>query len=192
MPKTNWFGGFYELAIELGKSSDQRLFGALNALWHHPSLEGCYLNNDIEPNQQERFSPISKFLERMHLYGLAQLPNTKKVACGSCLIREDEGSDWLDFYLPTAALSDTIRLGGFPFDNIDFVYHEWQVPLDEWLKDIATHIYAEVPFKLGLIGFEVSGEVYAADISEKGLPNERPIGYLWAESTDLKWYPPKT
>ena len=52
-PQNVWFGGFYELAIELGKSSDERLFEALKVLWQHSSLQGCYLKDDIEPDEAE-------------------------------------------------------------------------------------------------------------------------------------------
>ena len=191
-PQNVWFGGFYELAIELGEPSDERLFEALKVLWQHSSLHGCYLDNDVEPDKQKRIEPSPELINRMHLYGLAQLPDGKKVACGSCIIREDDGSDWLDFYLPTGALGKAYDIGGYPFDAAGFAHRDWQVPVDEWLKDIGTHIFSVVPFNLGLIGFEVSGEFYAAEILEKGIPAERHIGYLWSESGRLKWYAPNT
>ena len=191
-PQNVWFGGFYELAIELGKPSDERLFEALKVLWQHSSLQGCYLEDDIEPDKQEQIEPLPELLNRMHLYGLAQLPDGKKVACGSCIIREDDGSDWLDFYLPTGALGRAYDIGGYPFDAAGFAHRDWQVSVDEWLKDIGTHIFSVVPFNLGLIGFEVSGEFYAAEILEKGIPAERHIGYLWSGGGRLKWYASNT
>jgi len=191
-PQTIWWGGFYELAIELGKPSDERLFESLKALWQHSSLQGCYLDDDVEPNEQEQVSPSPELLDRMHIYGLAQLPDGQKVACGSCLIREEEGSDWLDFYLPTGALGRAYDIGGYPFDEVGVAHKDWQVPVDNWLKDIGTNIFPVVPFNLGLIGFEVSGETYAADILQKGIPTERHIGYLWSENERLKWYAPNT
>jgi hypothetical protein len=99
---------FYELAIELGKRSDERLFEALKALWRNPSLQGCYLKNDVEPNEQKQVLPSPEFLNRMHTYGLAGLPDGSS-ACGSCIIREDDGSDGLDFYLPMSALDKVYR-----------------------------------------------------------------------------------
>jgi hypothetical protein len=189
-----WYGGFYELAIELGEPSDERLLDALKALWQHPSLEGCYLDSDKEPNEQKRVTPSKELLDRMHVYGLALLPDGHRVACGSCLIREDDGSDWLDFYLPTGALSDAYEIGGYPydypFDEADVAHREWQIPVDEWLKSIGEYVYSIVPYRLALIGFEVSGEAYASEIAEKGVPAERYIGYLWAEGSSLEWYPP--
>ncbi len=191
-PRNVWYGGFYELAIELGKPSDERLFEALKALWRSPSLQGCYLENDIEPSEQEQVLPSLELLNRMHIYGLARLPDGKQVACGSCIIREDDGSDWLDFYLPTAALGKVYDIDGYPVDKAGFAHRDWQFLVDEWLKDIGEHIFSIVPFNLGLIGFEVSGGAYAADILETGIPTERHIGYLWSEGELLKWYPPNT
>jgi hypothetical protein len=191
-PKNVWYGGFYELALELGEPSDERLFEALDALWQHPSVEGCYLENDVEPNEQKRVSPSPQLLNRMHIYGLARLPDGKQVACGSCIIREDDGSDWLDFYLPTGAVGEVYDIGGYPFDKAGFAHRDWQIPVDEWLKDIGKHIFSIVPFNLGLIGFEVSGEAYAADILKTGIPAERHIGYLLSENKLLKWYAPNT
>jgi hypothetical protein len=37
-------GGYYELAIELGNRSDERLLTAMQAMWQHPSLNGCYID----------------------------------------------------------------------------------------------------------------------------------------------------
>src|SRR5215204_3547614 len=165
-----WYGGFYELAIELGEPSDERLVNALRALWQHPSLEGCYFDSDREPNEQQRVSPSNESLDRMHLYGLARLPNGQRVACGSCLIREGDGPDWLDFYLPTGALGDAYEIGAFPFAEANVDHRGWRVPVDEWLKSIGEYIHTVTPYRLALIGFEVSGEAYASEVAERGLP----------------------
>jgi hypothetical protein len=44
-----WLGGYYELAIELGSRSDERLLAALAAVWADPDLDGAYLSRDVEP-----------------------------------------------------------------------------------------------------------------------------------------------
>lgn len=82
------------------------------------------------------------------------------------------------------------EIGGYPFDEADVAHREWQIPVDEWLKSIGEYICSVVPYRLALIGFEVSGEVYASEIAEKGVPAERYIGYLWAEGGSLEWHPP--
>jgi hypothetical protein len=78
-----WNGGFYELAIEVG--------AVLHAIWTHPTLEGCYLDPNTEPHEQQRITSTQALLESgAHLRGLALLPNGQQVACGTCLIRESE------------------------------------------------------------------------------------------------------
>ncbi len=101
-----WYGGFYELAIEVGSNSDEQISAVLQAIWTHPALEGCYLDRSKEPHEQQRVTSAQAPLESgMHLQGLALLPNGHRIACGTCLIREDDGSDWVDFYLPMGALA---------------------------------------------------------------------------------------
>lgn len=92
-----WFGGFYELAIELGPRSDERLLAALTAVWSDPNLDGAYLDRCMEPWQQARQTVTTESLQIGHLQGLARLPNDVTVACGTCLIREDDGPDWLQW-----------------------------------------------------------------------------------------------
>ncbi len=187
-----WFGGYYELALELGERSDERLLNPLAALWSHPSLEGCYLERDKESHEQERVVVSPGLLERTHLQGLAQLPDGRKVACGSCVIREDEGIDWLDFYLPMGALEAVYDVGGYPFDEAGVAHKEWQIPVDGWLKEIGNHIFSTVPFRLGLVGFEVSGIAYSQQIEKDGIPSERCIAYLWNDKGKLEWHPTNT
>ena len=49
-PDGAWFGGFYELALEVGARSDDRLRAALAAVWSHPDLDGCYIDRGREYN----------------------------------------------------------------------------------------------------------------------------------------------
>ena len=49
----NWNGGFYELAIELGPTDDDRLDRALVALWQEAGVEGCYGSRWEDPEAQE-------------------------------------------------------------------------------------------------------------------------------------------
>src|SRR5690242_10116496 len=52
-----WCGGYYELALELGPRSDVGLRTALKALWGHRDLDGCFLDRNREPGDQDRVSP---------------------------------------------------------------------------------------------------------------------------------------
>jgi hypothetical protein len=150
-----WLGSFYELAIELGPRSDERLAAASAALWRHPALEGPYRDHTREPWEQEIVSPslvVSSDVV-MHLYGAATLPDGHQVAAGSVAVREDEsGIDWLDLYTPLGAL-ETIYDIGYPYDES---WRVWAEPLVRWFADIGRWIYHEVAFRRELIGEEVT------------------------------------
>jgi hypothetical protein len=189
-----WFGGYYEIEFELGVPSDERLALALQTVWSHPSLEGCYLSRDLEPHTQVRISPRERATEG-HLYGVANLPNGSKAACGTyvCRLQNEAGipaRDLLTFYVPLGALAGTYAVGGYPFSNADQVA-TWRLPLDEWLVELGRSVYKRVPFPLALIGFEVDfPEVSAKDLQQNGVPAKRYDGYLWEVGGRLEWYPP--
>lgn len=180
-----WNGGFYELAIELGQHSDERLQMALQTIWRCESLEGCYVARDVEPSQQARLSPS---LDTSAL-GVATLPDSEQVACGTFLVREDNGPDWIGFYLPLSALGSVYDVGAFPFVD-GKSSRAWREPLDDWLRQIATAVFVVVPFSLALIGHEVSGTAYVDEIRITGVPDERWDGLLWRDAEELIWYPP--
>jgi hypothetical protein len=125
----------------------------------------------------------------MHLRGAARLPDGQLTACGTCLIREDDGPDWLDFYLPLGALERVLPVGGYPFESGDHEYRQWQKQLDPWLADFGRRIFDAVPFRLGLIGFEVSGDTHRADLEAYGVPEQRNIGYLVPQDGQLRFFP---
>jgi hypothetical protein len=176
-----WIGGFHELALEVGPRSDDRLRAALEALWSHPDLDGCYLDRGREPSDQPRKQPCLE--SGSHLLGVAQLPNGSRVACGSCLIREvNDGPDWLDFYLPRGALWTA-----FPFKT-EAEEADWEFEVDDWLAEVGLWIARSASFRLGLIGVEVSGEAYAADIAVQGIPANRFVGYLWPSGESVAYH----
>jgi hypothetical protein len=182
-----WYGGFYEVALEIGPRSDQRLQSALIALWQHADLDGCFIDRGREPMDQPRTSEFS--LETgSHMLGVACLPNGSRVACGSCLIREDDGPDWLDFYLPMGSLGTAYPVGGFPFGSEVDWPGPWRYEVEDWLARIGLWVGQSASYRLGIIGFEVSGQVYASEIASTGIPNERFIGYLWPNEGSVVYY----
>ena len=185
-----WNGGFYELALEVGPTSDTDLRKALEALWKYPSLTGCFLRRDQEPDVQERVDPTQiSFDLGARLLGLAHLPNGNTVACGSGLVREENGPDWLDFYLPMGSLSQAYDVGAYPFDEPRKSPDPWQKPIDQWLAEIGSFVFSRAHFQLGLIGMEVSGEAYADQLRRDGIPKHREIGYLWPSEDKLEYLP---
>jgi hypothetical protein len=185
-----WSGGFFEVALELGPRSDERLRSALAVLWSHPDLDGCYLDRHRDPSEQSRLPP-DLMEDGRHLLGVARLPDGSHVACGSCIIREvDDGSDWLDFYLPMGSLSTaTYPVGPFPFDTYTQQSDPWQREVEDWLAQLGLHVARHMTYALGLIGFEVSGQVYASEIASEGIPAKRDIGYLWPAKGKTAYFP---
>lgn len=184
-----WCGTYYELAMELGPRDDLRLRAALKAVWEQPTLQGCYLLHDVEPERQERVTAESAELAPLSaLNGLAKLPGGQVVPCGTVIIREDEGPDWLDLVLPLGGLENAFPdLAAFPFYSPP--WRSVLEPLEKWLAEIGREVFRVVPFRLGLIGEEVSGYEYSATLADSGIPSEREIGYLWPETGRLSYYP---
>jgi len=190
-----WHGGYYELAIELGQRDDERLVAALRAVWQFPALDGCYARRDIEPAAQERYEPSLHTLESGRgMHGILTLPEDgAHVACGVTLVRDGEReSDWLVFFLPMGSLGNVRAVGAFPFGET-LPSRPWREPLDRLLIQIAHRVHAGAPFRLALIGHEVSGETDAATvIAAGGVPSERWFGYLFTAEPErpLEWFAP--
>jgi hypothetical protein len=184
-----WLGGFYELAIELGPRSDERLLAALTAVWSNPNIDGVYLDNDTEPWQQTRQAITAESLRVGHLHGLARMPNGMTIACGTCLIREDDGPDWLVLYLPMGALGTAYSVGGYPFEPNAETSRPWREILDAWLARIGVAVYERVQYRLALAGWEVSGKAYADETRQTGIPTQRGMGYLWPDGDMVTFYP---
>jgi hypothetical protein len=185
-----WTGGAYELALELGDTSNDRLRAALFALWTQPTLDGCYLELSAEPWEQQRIAPTPDLALDGWLCGVAQLPNGVHVACRSCTVRETDGADWLYFGVPMGALGRAYPVGAYPFD--DGLPLDWREPMNEWLRHVGEQIFLSVPFRLGLVGWVVGGEIDSTTVRATGVPLERYEGYLWPQGQELLWYPPST
>ncbi len=184
-----WLGGFYEVAFEICPRSDERLQAALAAVWAHPDIDGCYLDRNREPADQPRVSPEG-LGSGTHLLGIARLLSGAPCACGTCLIREDDGSDWLVFYLPMGSLVTCYpEAGGFPFPSDKDWPGPWRTDVEDWLANVGRWVARSASFDLGLIGFEVSGDAYAAQIDGQGVPATRYIGYLWPSGRAVAYYP---
>jgi hypothetical protein len=183
-----WLGGFFELAMEVGPRSDERLRTALSALWTYPDLVGCYDDRGREPADQPRVAPDS--LESgTHALGVARLPNGARVTYGTCLIREgDEGPDWLDFYLPMGSLGTAYPVNWFPFGSETDWPGPWRSEVEDWLAEVGLWVAQSAAFRLGLIGFEVSGLEYADDIATQGIPAERFVSYLWPSAGSVEYH----
>jgi hypothetical protein len=60
-----WRGGHHGIEVDLGVPSEKRLADALQAIWSHSSLVGCYPSRDQELQNQIRVEP---YANEGHLY----------------------------------------------------------------------------------------------------------------------------
>lgn len=188
----NWLGGFYELALELGDTSDARLEAALSALWSAAGVEGCYGSRHVPPPDQQTVPcTLASLLRFGHLRGVVRLPNGAPIVCGVVTIREDNGPDWLDFYLPLGALGraeprSNEHMVGDPSSGSASL--AWRRPIDDWMAGLGARVYTAAGFRLGLIGHEVSGQAYAATTAANP-PTPRGIGYLIPRDGQVSYLP---
>lgn len=184
-----WTGGYYELAIELADTSDSGLLDALRLVWSQAEVIGPSADAvGLLPAGEQK--PSIAWLSRMHLHGEVLLPMGMTAPCGTCIIREEGGPDWVDFYLPLGGLAEVLpAVGGYPLIDADYEYNEWQRQLDDWLADFGSRVFSKMTYRLALIGFEVSGECYASDIQSTGVPAHRHFGILWPEMGKIAYHP---
>ncbi|ANZ43495.1 hypothetical protein BBK82_42540 [Lentzea guizhouensis] len=186
----NWTGGFYELSLEIGDRDDERLQGALTALWRAAGITGCSGSRDREPADQDAVPVTVASLEEFgHLHGTARTPLSGPVVCGCFSTRFDDGEDWLTLYLPLGALAKADRrIGAFPFGSDGATRSlAWRAALDTWLAGVADEVFRQAGFRLGLIGFEVD-HVTAADLGGV-VPDERWDGYLLPAGGHVRYTP---
>ena len=193
-PDDVWYGGFYELSMEIGERSDERLFDVLQAVWTHPALEGCYQSWKIEPSEQQKVKPTrDDICGGCHLHGVATLPNQSRVACGTVPVREGEDAssiDWLSLYLPLGSLGVGYKeVKAYPYEDFPNQHDKWRKEVDNWFNDIAQYIYQSAHFRFGLIGDEVSGGAYASWFENHDPPEVRRVSYLLERDNTLKYYP---
>lgn len=160
-----WFGSYYELAIEFyPRGDDARLLRALAAMWASPLLRGPW----PEREQLGRAPTPPQRLEvegSNRLYGLLQLPGALSIGCLSLTVREEHGSDWLDFCLPTGMLQLAFPVR-YPMKRED---NPWLPAVDQVLLSMAERVYQASPFDMALIGEEASGQLRAQELTAVAL-----------------------
>ncbi len=187
----NWNGGFYELVFELGPTDDSRLERALLALWLEAPVVGCFAAVTQQPALH---NPVPLTLASLtangDLRGVVRLPDQHDMVCGVDAVRFENGADWLSFYLPLGALTRTDpAIGGYPFgDDSGERALIWRRPIDDWLAEVAAHVFEEVPFRLGLVGMEAMGEIDRVDLAD-GVPERRHDGILIPTGSALNYHP---
>lgn len=201
-PRNRWYGGFYELAIQVGPTgNDVAIADLLKTFWMLPNITGPYETNEIEPTDKP---VVTADPDERHYYGFTQLSDGHTVVCGTYVVKETcepGGSDWVLLYVPAQDLQSKLGSSDKCTKNIGEVE---LAPLVDFLVEAAGVAFNVAEFKLGLIGFEVSGETYAETITANdiqtlcmgvllphghGLIKEAKEGRLLPSG--LVWYPPK-
>lgn len=180
-----WTGGSYDLGIELGPRNDLSLRRAVDALWSHPDLEGCYLFPDVEPGLQTRIEASAVSVEQV-LHGVARVGKAAPLACRTIVVRFDGGSDWVYFSFPIGSLSHVYDVGAYPIRSGSDT--PWKSSVDNWLAELGQRVFDAVPFRLGLVGWDGGDVSDAISLQEHGVPSERWFGYLVPDEGRLKWF----
>lgn len=171
-------GSYYELAIELGPHSDERLLAALRAVLAMPEMEVARTSESevVDGESIER-----DFMASGHVYGETTVAG-RRVPWGICSVREEPEPDWFDVYFPLTSL---------PAEwGITEMYTPEPNPneraLDALLLDVAAKVFEAAPFQLGLIGGEVSGYAYASEFDEEPPKPGPGLIYLWRTGGELR------
>lgn len=76
-----------------------------SSVWSAAGVDGSYGDHRIPPSDQQTVPRTLASLGQFgQLHGVVRLPNGPPIVCGVAGIRGDNGTDWLDFYLPLGAL----------------------------------------------------------------------------------------
>ena len=165
----NWFGSFYELAIEYHPvGDDSRLLEAISSAWAAPYLIGPWYRQ--EDHGEPAPVPTSLESEGLNrLYGLLRVTEDTSVGCMILTVREtlrgDSGSDWLDLCIPMGMLNLVLAVH-YPLLHLD---NPWLTRVDDVLLNIAESVYRASPFDLAIIDEEASDLAYASDLSHEHL-----------------------
>ena len=142
-----WKGGNYELFIPA--ASNENLGSLLKALWTCPSLKGCYLRKDCEPDTQPRVRPGEHGIEQ-RLYGLVTRPNLIVIPCASYVMDyagevDSPPAHWISFVMTMSALSTAYPVGAYPFGSMDKV-SVWKTHVDSLLTEVAQWVHGKILF----------------------------------------------
>jgi hypothetical protein len=173
--RSNWLGGSYSLAIEIGRRDDERLAQVAETLWSVAGVEGGFATIELVSGGQPKSA--------------LTLPSGDRVVCSIWAMRLDNGSDWISLDLPLGALIRVDpRIGTFPLGSDGGPQSlSWRRPLDEWLLTVvAAQVFARSPFLFALTGFDPAGEAPPVE-SRSGIAATRAFGYLMPVNGTLRY-----
>lgn len=169
-----WSGGSIDLLIHFEPELSVSINNIKECLWSFSSLDGPYLQNDVEPYSQNP-SPSSN---PEAIYGVAKLFDQSLVAFKFCIVVEESKDIWLYAGFPLGSLAHHYPTKGYPFDDMDL--SGWQNPIHEWLLELAKHLNSKLSFDRGVIGWLTAYEV--EEIKSKEIPESRYSTYFFFEN----------
>jgi hypothetical protein len=159
----DWRGSYYQLAIELSpQPDDARLTSALETL--SASIDRCPAP---EESDEELHAVETDFIRS--IYGSINLPEVNRLGVRALVLREKEGSDFLDLCVPTGMM----ERAGYRME--DPLSEGFLAALDRSFLRIAEKVCESAPFDLALLGEEVSGLLHMRDFFEQ---SERAEWYV--------------
>jgi hypothetical protein len=166
LAEDNWCGSYYELCLELGPTGDdERLIDAVTSLWAHPHLRGPWIERGLfdrppspKPAAGGHVSP---------LWGVIALSSGQQLGCVTHVVREANGSDWLDLCIPSGMLELAFNIQ-YP---LEYQTNTWMRAIDHDFAQIAESVFLACPFVLGMIGEEVSGTRHGNELSAEDCPS---------------------
>ena len=111
-----WHGFYFELGLEYRfLAEDQRVLRAAQKLWQHRAVTGPWPSREEFGNSIQSIPQMLPRGSILSLNGLLKLPDGRKAACCSFLLRPNEGSDSLS-HISSATLRDSpvTKSGGRP------------------------------------------------------------------------------
>ncbi len=164
----NWYGSYYELAIEYPKGDHLKSLNALNSIWQNDKIVGPWSKKDA-------FGSTSQLVEYIHsdklnqYYGWVQFDTYKPIGCLTLTVLEadNDGSDWICFCIPTGMLELAFEVEYPLLLNTN----PWLHTIDQFFLQCAIVINEISPFDLAIIGEAVSGFVHSSKITPDILQN---------------------
>lgn len=174
--RANWAGSCYELAVRLAPGADAA--AAVRAVWAHPDLTGCYLDNVAAPGDQRRLAPADLHLPgAADVFGWAGTPAGRMVCATHVVGGGHRGAaDRVDVCLPVGALERLVPSLRHPIDGYA-QNRSWREPVDVWLATVADALARAVPFTVACTGEDVADADLALD-ADGTPPADRGVSVL--------------
>lgn len=165
----NHIGGFYELEINLGPASEDRMSLAVEPLWAAAAL-GRSVRSDGVGGWVDAEPSLNVLLDGS-LSGAVEIPGLGRTLWRVLAFREslfdDEGEligygeEALILGLPLGALGRLDpRVGPYPFGDVSDS-DSWRAPIEAWFRGIIETLVRSIDFEHALSGFEVFGDSVA-------------------------------